>query len=61
MVNKIKYKSNGEVKRYKARLKAKGYNRKDDLDFHDTFSSVAKMVYVRTITSLVTSKNWSIS
>lgn len=59
-VYKIKYKSNGEVERFKARSVAKGYNQREDLDYYETFSSVAKMVTVRTIISLVASYGWKI-
>lgn len=40
---------------------AKRYNQKEGLDFYDTFSSVAKMVSVRIVISLATSKQWGIS
>lgn len=33
----------------------------EGLDYHDTFSPVTKMVIVRTIISLATSRSWSIS
>ncbi|GKC31486.1 ribonuclease H-like domain-containing protein [Tanacetum coccineum] len=46
-VIKIKYKSNGKIKRYKARYVVKGYNQKEGIDFDETFSSVVKIVTVR--------------
>lgn len=42
-------------------LVAKGYSQKEQLDFHDTFSPVAKMVSVRTVITLAASREWSIS
>ncbi|GJY83669.1 ribonuclease H-like domain-containing protein [Tanacetum coccineum] len=43
-VFKIKYKSNGEIERYKARYVVKGYNQKEGIDFDETLSLVAKIV-----------------
>lgn len=43
-VYKIKYKSIGEVERFKIRLVAKGYSKQEGLDDQETFSPVAAMV-----------------
>ncbi|GJY31059.1 ribonuclease H-like domain-containing protein [Tanacetum coccineum] len=45
-VFKITYKSDGEIERYKARVVAKGFNKKG-VNFDETFSPVVKIVTVR--------------
>ncbi|GKB35226.1 ribonuclease H-like domain-containing protein [Tanacetum coccineum] len=59
-VFRIKYKSNGEVKRYKARLLAKGFSQKEGIDYEETFSPMVKMSIFRCLINLVVQKDWKV-
>ena len=57
---KIKYKSIGEIERYKERLVAKGYSQKEEIDYKETFSPVVMIKTVRTILTIATQRQCNI-
>lgn len=46
------------IKRYKARLMAKGYAQTYGIDYQETFAPVAKMNIVRVLISLAANQDW---
>lgn len=59
-VFKVKRKSDGSFDRCKARLVAKGFNQVPGIDFHETFSPVAKAPTIRIVFAVAVSRGWPI-
>ena len=57
-VYKVKYNTDGSLNRYKAQLVAKGYAQQHDINYDETFASIAKMTIVRVLLVVVVAKGW---
>jgi hypothetical protein len=53
-----KFNSDGTLERYKARWVVRGFHQRPGVDFGETFSPVVKPATIRTVLTLVASKNW---
>lgn len=56
----MKRKSNGSVNKFKTSLVAKGFLQVYELDYHDSFTLVAKIITVRMIIASTVNKPWHI-
>ncbi|GJT19450.1 ribonuclease H-like domain-containing protein [Tanacetum coccineum] len=57
---KHKFNADGSLNRYKARLIANGRSQQQGIDCDETFSPVVKPATIRTVLSLVVSRDWPI-
>ncbi|GJU62261.1 ribonuclease H-like domain-containing protein [Tanacetum coccineum] len=57
---KRKFNADGSLNRYKARLVANGHSQQQGIDCDETFSPVVKPATIRTVLSLVISRDWPI-
>lgn len=58
-VFKLKYKSDGTINRFKARLIAKGFSQVPGLDFGDTYAPTGHLGSLRLLIALASYYNWS--
>jgi len=57
-VYRVKFRPDGSVERYKARLVIRGFEQIKDKDYKHTFSPVAKLTTVRVFIALASAKGW---
>ena len=56
----VKVEPNGQVDRLKARLVTKGYTKRYNSDYYDTFSFVANIASIRLLLSMAAIRSWPI-
>ena len=56
----LKFLSNGDLERHKARLVARGFSQTYGVDYRETFAPVAKLNTVRVVLSLAVNLDWKL-
>eukprot|EP00253_Pinus_taeda_P030272 PITA_30272 len=59
-VYKVKYKVDGTLDKYKARLVARGFSQKEGIDNEETFAPTAKMSTIRLVLALAAQFSWKV-
>jgi hypothetical protein len=59
-VYRTKREADGQVRRYKERLVAKGFQQIHGIDYDETFSPVANMDSIRLVLAIATAKGWEV-
>jgi hypothetical protein len=57
---KIKHVVDGSIEKYKARFVARGFSKKEGIDYEETFAPVAIYTSIRTIIALATKMKWKL-
>ena len=56
----LKYKADGSIDRYKARLVARGFTQTYGIDYAETFSPMARLNSIKVLLSLAINHSWEI-
>ena len=56
----VKYRVDGTIDRYKARLIARGFTKTNGVDYTETFSPVARLNSIRVLLSVAINNSWEL-
>src|SRR5579871_329988 len=59
-VYRLKYNVDGKIKRYKARIVAKGYSQKEGIDYTETFAPVTKFPAIRLLLAIAAKEDFEV-
>ena len=59
-VYKVKYKADGTLDKYKARLVARGFSQKEGIDYEETFAPFSKIDSIRLPLAIAASRKWEV-
>jgi hypothetical protein len=57
---KIKHVADGSIEKYKARFVARGFSRKEGIDYEETFAPVARYTSIKIIIALAAKMKWKL-
>ena len=57
---KIKYVADGSIEKYKARFIACGFSQVEGIDYDETFVSISRYTYIRSVISIAAKMGWNI-
>ena len=59
-IYKIKTHTDGSIESYKTRLVAKGFTQEYEIDYEETFTSVARILSVRALLAVAAARKWDL-
>ena len=59
-IYKVKYATDGSIKKHKAQFVARGFSQVEGIDYDETFAPVARYTSIRTVMAIVAEMGWKI-
>ena len=59
-IYKTKHSADNRIEKYKARFVARGFSKKEGIDYEETFAPVARYTSIRTVLALASKIKWKL-